>query len=126
MQYCAGKMKRIVNGWEKDTVEAGCNATTATSTSWTNLRLTASTMQFEAEWKSLFQPSGMPTTPYYINRYSIGVIAASTDWSMERGSTILHQGTLTCKHSNNGSPNTSIQDCTINAMIPEEPRHGDR
>ncbi|XP_078578583.1 uncharacterized protein LOC144863350 [Branchiostoma floridae x Branchiostoma japonicum] len=126
MQYCLGKLKRIVNGTEKDTVEADCNAPTATSTSWTNLRLTASTMQFEAEWETSFQPSRMPTPPYYINMYSIGVIGASADWRMERGGRTIRQGTMMCKSTDHDSPNTSMQDCTKNVMIPEEPQHGDR
>ncbi|CAH1258772.1 Hypp2074 [Branchiostoma lanceolatum] len=126
MQYCLGKVKRVENGAEKDTVEAGCMSTTATSTSWTNLRLTASTMQFEAEWKTSFQPS-LTAWPrqYYINAYLVGVIAASADWRMERGGTSIRQGTMTCKLSNRDSPNTSMQDCTKNVMIPEEAQHGD-
>ncbi|XP_078578622.1 uncharacterized protein LOC144863374 [Branchiostoma floridae x Branchiostoma japonicum] len=68
----------------------------------------------------------MPTRPYYIVGYSIGVIGASVDWRMERGGRTVRSGTITCKYTNRDSPNTSMQDCTKNVMIPEEPQHGDR
>ncbi|CAH1259274.1 ADGRL2 [Branchiostoma lanceolatum] len=126
MYTCLGKVKRVENGKRRDKVEADCMATTAQSTVWTNLRLTASTMYFEAEWETSFQPSQMPPSEDYIAGYSVGVTAASTDWRIVRGDRSISDGTLTCKSSSFGSPNTAMQDCSENVTIPEEPQHGDR
>ncbi|KAI8487523.1 hypothetical protein Bbelb_347570 [Branchiostoma belcheri] len=130
MHYCLGKLKRMVNGTERDTVEAPCTDLTTSPTVWTNTRFSSTDqLQFEAEWETSFQ--GINATnwlyPYYVNKTEIGVISASVDWWIERGGSRNGSGTIHCLDGNisGDNPKASMHDCEKNEMIaPTTSQHG--
>eukprot|EP00058_Branchiostoma_floridae_P000531 XP_002586019.1 hypothetical protein BRAFLDRAFT_110185 [Branchiostoma floridae] len=132
MHSCLGRMKRMVNGSEKDTTEALCADNIATSsTTWVKMRPgDDSWIEFEAEWETSFQgPSSTDwPRPYYIDDHGIGVISAAVDWWLVRDGTNVMDGTVRCLDCgiSKDSPKTSMHDCKKNVNMTVKPQHGDR
>ncbi|XP_078616232.1 uncharacterized protein LOC144884653 [Branchiostoma floridae x Branchiostoma japonicum] len=130
MHYCLGKLKRMVNGAERDTVEAPCTDDPTSPTVWTNVRFDSTNqLQFEAEWETSFQGPNSTAWPrqYYIDDHRIGVISASVDWYLERGGSRINSGTIHCLDGSisRDHPQTSMHDCLKNNMIPATPQQAD-
>ncbi|XP_078696223.1 uncharacterized protein LOC144924666 [Branchiostoma floridae x Branchiostoma belcheri] len=130
MHYCLGKLKRMVNGAERDTVEAPCTDGTTSPSVWTNVRFDSTNqLQFEAEWETSYMGPNATDWPrqYYINDHKIGVISASVEWWLVRGGRRIDSGTIPCMEGgiSRDNPKQRMHDCTKNAMIPATPQHGD-
>ncbi|XP_078589451.1 uncharacterized protein LOC144869806 [Branchiostoma floridae x Branchiostoma japonicum] len=130
MHYCLGKLKRMVNGHERDTVEAPCiNSTTAPSTVWTNIKFESNQLQIQGNWESSFHGPNETDWPRhdYIDGHRIGVISASMDWWLQRGAGRVRSGTIHCLDGgiSGDNPMLSMHGCEKNQTIPVTPEHGD-
>ncbi|XP_035696684.1 uncharacterized protein LOC118430082 [Branchiostoma floridae] len=130
MYYCMGKLKRMVNGLEKGTIEAPCTDSMTSPSIWTNIGSSInSQLQFEAEWETSFQGPSATDWPrhYYIDDHGIGVISASVDWWLQRGGTRVSSGTMPCLDGgiSRDNPKSSLHDCLKSTMMTSTPLHGD-
>ncbi|CAH1239882.1 Hypp5896 [Branchiostoma lanceolatum] len=129
MNGCIGKLKRMVDGTEREAVEASCMSTGSPSTVWTNIGTNITDqIQFEVDWVTSFQgPSTTDWPPqYYIHDHGIGVISASVDWWLERDGTEVSSGTLPCVGGgiSRDNPKPSPH-CTTSVTMTVAPQHGD-
>ncbi|XP_019642897.1 PREDICTED: uncharacterized protein LOC109484117 [Branchiostoma belcheri] len=131
MTSCSGKLKSIVGGTERDTIEASCMDTGSPSTVWTNIASDPTgQIQFQVDWETSFQGPSATDWPrqYYIHDHGIGVISASVDWWLERarGGTRVSSGTLSCADGgiSRDSPNPSPY-CNSTVTMAVPPQHGD-
>ncbi|XP_066275498.1 uncharacterized protein [Branchiostoma lanceolatum] len=130
MHFCLGRLKRMVNGTERDTVEAPCTDYTRSATVWTNVGIDSTNqLQFEADWEASFQGPNATDWPrqYYIEDHRIGVISSSVNWCLDRGGSRLDSGTILCLDDSfsRDNPKSSMLDCVENETITATPQNGD-
>ncbi|CAH1242631.1 Hypp6913 [Branchiostoma lanceolatum] len=112
IMHCLAKLQRIDNGGERDTLEADCGAVTATSTVYVGRHIAYNRLEMTWDSSWIGPPARDWPRPYYINDFRVGIVSASSTWTLFRGVSVLRSGTIGCEIGHDrDDPDTDLHDC---------------